>query len=131
VIRFYYSCAHEQFAPGDLLRHAAAAEGVPISWAPSDDEPLDPTRIWKGAGPPELYVESWPDPRAIYEHTEETRPTTPSARCGSCPPVTSSASARSSSSARFVLMNISGADPRGAVDVYAELVPPALHGRVE
>ena len=28
MTRFYYSCAHEQFPPGDLLRQAAAAEAA-------------------------------------------------------------------------------------------------------
>jgi coenzyme F420-dependent glucose-6-phosphate dehydrogenase len=43
-----------------------------FSWAPSDDEALEGIRVWKGAVPPEYYVDDWHDPKQMYEHAEET-----------------------------------------------------------
>jgi coenzyme F420-dependent glucose-6-phosphate dehydrogenase len=43
-----------------------------VSWAETDDEALEGARKWKGAQPPEYYVDDWHDPQAMYEHAEET-----------------------------------------------------------
>jgi coenzyme F420-dependent glucose-6-phosphate dehydrogenase len=43
-----------------------------VSWAPDDDAALEGARTWKGAQPPEYYVDDWHDPQAMYEHAEET-----------------------------------------------------------
>jgi coenzyme F420-dependent glucose-6-phosphate dehydrogenase len=51
--------------PGTIVLEAG------FSWAPSDDEALEQSRVWKGAQPPEYYVDDWHDPEAMYEHGEE------------------------------------------------------------
>jgi coenzyme F420-dependent glucose-6-phosphate dehydrogenase len=43
-----------------------------VSWAPDDDAALEGARKWKGAQPPEYYVDDWHDPQKMYEHAEET-----------------------------------------------------------
>src|SRR5581483_6818613 len=43
-----------------------------VSWAETDEQALEGARVWKGAQPDEYYVDDWHDPRAMYEHAEET-----------------------------------------------------------
>ena len=37
-----------------------------------DDAALEGAAKWKGAQPPEYYVDDWHDPQKMYEHAEET-----------------------------------------------------------
>jgi coenzyme F420-dependent glucose-6-phosphate dehydrogenase len=125
VTRFYYSCAHEQFPPGDQTG---------FSWAPSNDAALEAARVWKGAGPPEYYVEDWHDPLAMYEHAEKTIDDDAfrELQILSADPDVHLERIRAVEklgSTIVVLMNISGADPLAAIDVYAERVLPALRSR--
>ena len=54
MTRFYYSRAHEQFAPGDLLRQAAAAEAAGFDGIGCSDhvqpwwEPGESAQAWIG-----------------------------------------------------------------------------------
>jgi coenzyme F420-dependent glucose-6-phosphate dehydrogenase len=42
-----------------------------FSWGPSDDEALEPARVWKGAVPEEFFIDDWFDPKAMYERGKE------------------------------------------------------------
>jgi coenzyme F420-dependent glucose-6-phosphate dehydrogenase len=142
VTRFFDSCAHEQFPPGDLLRQAAAAEAAGreageillqtgFSWAPSDDEALEAARVWKGAGPPQYYVDDRHDPRAMYDHAEETIDDDAfrELQILSADPAVHVERIRAVEelgATVVVLMDISGADPLAAIDVYEQRVLPAL-----
>jgi coenzyme F420-dependent glucose-6-phosphate dehydrogenase len=58
-------CEEAGREPGEIVLQAG------FSWAPDEDEALANCRVWKGASPPEFYVEDWHDPRAMYEHAEK------------------------------------------------------------
>ena len=114
--------------PGEILLQTG------FSWAASDDAALEAARVWKGAGPPEYYVEDWHDPRAMYEHAEETIDDDAfrELQILSADPevhVERIRAVESLGATIVVLMNISGADPLAAIDVYAQSVLPALRGR--
>ncbi len=51
--------------PGEIVLEAG------FSWAPDDDAALEQARVWKGAQPPEFYVDDWHDPRRMLERGEE------------------------------------------------------------
>jgi coenzyme F420-dependent glucose-6-phosphate dehydrogenase len=102
-----------------------------VSWAQTDEEALEGCRVWKGAAPPEYYVDDWHDPRAMYEHAEAVLSDEEYKR-------KSIISADPEEHARrlkevealggttLAIMNTSGSDPEGAIRVYAERVLPAL-----
>jgi coenzyme F420-dependent glucose-6-phosphate dehydrogenase len=52
--------------PGTIVLEAGFA------WAPTDDEALEAARVWKGAAPDDHFTDDWFDPRAMYEHGEQT-----------------------------------------------------------
>jgi coenzyme F420-dependent glucose-6-phosphate dehydrogenase len=113
--------------PGEILLQTG------FSWAESDDEALEAARVWKGAGPPEYYVDDWHDPRAMYEHAEETIDDDAfrELQILSADPEVHLERIRAVEelgATTVVLMNISGADPLAAVEVYAQHVLPALRG---
>jgi coenzyme F420-dependent glucose-6-phosphate dehydrogenase len=113
--------------PGEIVLQAQ------FSWAPDDDAALEGCRVWKGAVPAEYYVDDWHDPKAMYEHAEATISDDEFKQKA----IVSSDPEQHVERIREVeklgativgLMNVSGADPLGALRVYGEQVLPRLRG---
>jgi coenzyme F420-dependent glucose-6-phosphate dehydrogenase len=69
VIEAYRAaCSYAGREPGEIVLQAMMA------WGRDDDEALEGARPWKGAQPPEFYVDDWHDPAAMYRRGEETVP---------------------------------------------------------
>lgn len=113
--------------PGEILLH------VGFSWAEDDDAALEGSRVWKGTMPDEFYTDDWHDPTAMQEHAErqvsddEFRE---SFIVSSDPEVHAD---RLRDLVRLgattvVCMNVSGADPDGAIRTYGDSVLPVLRG---
>ncbi len=111
--------------PGEIVLQAQ------FSWAPDDDAALEGARVWKGAVPDEYYVDDWHDPRAMYEHAEQQVSDDDFKQDA----IISSDPSEHVERIREIeklgativgLMNISGADPMGAIRVYGEAVLPKL-----
>jgi coenzyme F420-dependent glucose-6-phosphate dehydrogenase len=116
--------------PGEILLQT----GFP--WAPSEERALEQARVWKGAGPLEYYIDDWHDPRAMYQHAEATISDDDFRKLqivSSDPElhIERIEAIERLGATTVVLMNISGHDPFGAIDVYAETVLPALRSRKE
>jgi coenzyme F420-dependent glucose-6-phosphate dehydrogenase len=137
-----WTLADPETAPGVIGNYRSAAEDagkepgeiilqVQFSWAEDDDAALEGARVWKGAQPGEFYTDDWHDPRRMYEHGE-TKVSDDELRQAL---IVSSDPEEHISRIREIerlgptgvaLMNVSGADPHGAIDVYAERVLPEL-----
>jgi coenzyme F420-dependent glucose-6-phosphate dehydrogenase len=103
-----------------------------VSWADTDEAALEGARKWKGAQPGEYYVDDWHDPQQMYEHAEETISDDEykqQAILSADPAVhVERLSALKELGATSIgVMNCSGADPEGAIRIYAEQVLPKLH----
>lgn len=101
------------------------------SWAPTDEEALEGCRVWKGAVPPEYYVEDWHDPKKMYEHAEKTisdEEYKQKAIISADPDVHVERlrEVMKLGATTLAIMNCSGADPEGGIRLYAEKVLPAL-----
>jgi coenzyme F420-dependent glucose-6-phosphate dehydrogenase len=111
--------------PGEIVLQAQ------FSWAEDDDAALEGARVWKGSQPDEFFTDDWHDPAAMYEHAEkqisddELRE---SVLISSDPEVhvDRAREAAELGATTLALMNVSGADPMGAIGVYGEKVLPAL-----
>jgi coenzyme F420-dependent glucose-6-phosphate dehydrogenase len=111
--------------PGEIILQAA------FSWAADDDAALEGARVWKGAQPKEFFREDWHDPAAMQEHAEQqvsdeelkeamiisSDPETHIERIGEVAEL---------GATTVALMNNSGADPLGAIEVYGREVLPKL-----
>lgn len=111
--------------PGEIVLQAA------FSWAGDDDAALEGARVWKGAQPKEFYRDDWHDPKAMYEHGEREVSDTElrEAMIISADPAEHAARVRQVEelgATTVVLMNNSGADPLGAIEVYGREVLPKL-----
>jgi len=111
--------------PGEIVLQAA------FSWAASDEEALEGARVWKGAQPKEFFSEDWHDPAAMLRHGEEqvSDDDLREAMIISSDPDTHVERIREVEELgadTVVLMNNSGADPLGAVEVYGHRVLPRL-----
>jgi coenzyme F420-dependent glucose-6-phosphate dehydrogenase len=113
--------------PGEVILQAA------FSWAPDDEAALEGCRVWKGSQPKEFYRDEWHDPQAMYEEgarqvsDEELK----EALIVAADPGTHVERIReveAMGATTVALMNNSGADPLGAIDVYKGSVLPRLHG---
>jgi coenzyme F420-dependent glucose-6-phosphate dehydrogenase len=114
--------------PGEILLQTG------FSWAESDEQALEGARVWKGAGPPEYYVDDWHDPARMYEHAEQTIDDEQfrELQIISADPSEHAERIRAIEqlgATTVVLMNISGADPLAAIATYARHVLPAVRGR--
>jgi coenzyme F420-dependent glucose-6-phosphate dehydrogenase len=111
--------------PGEVVLQAA------FSWAADDDAALEGARVWKGSQPSEFYKEAWHDPKAMYEEgqkqvsDEELRETMIIA---ADPDVHRERirEVEAMGATIVALMNNSGADPLGAIEVYGKSVLPRL-----
>jgi coenzyme F420-dependent glucose-6-phosphate dehydrogenase len=110
---------------GEIVLQAA------FSWAADDDAALEGARVWKGAQPKEFYKDDWHDPAAMYERGEE-QVSDQELREGM---IVSSDPGEHLERIREVeelgattvaLMNNSGADPHGAIELYGRAVLPKL-----
>jgi coenzyme F420-dependent glucose-6-phosphate dehydrogenase len=128
IIDAYRSAARDAGRePGEILLQ------VGFSWAPDDDQALEGARVWKGAQPVEFYRDDWHDPKAMYEEGERQvsdEQLKQSFIISSDPDVHIERlrEVEQLGATIVVAMNNSGADPHGAIRVYAEQVLPALHG---
>ena len=87
--------------------------------------------MWKGAQPDEFFSDDWHDPGAMYEHGEKqvSDDELREALIVSSDPdvhVERVREIEALGATTVALMNVSGADPRAALDVYREKVLPAL-----
>jgi coenzyme F420-dependent glucose-6-phosphate dehydrogenase len=113
--------------PGEVILQAA------FSWAPDDDAALEGCRVWKGSQPKEFYRDEWHDPQAMYEEGERqvSDEELKEALIVAADPDTHVERIReveAMGATTVALMNNSGADPLGAIDVYKSSVLPHLHG---
>jgi coenzyme F420-dependent glucose-6-phosphate dehydrogenase len=103
---------------------------VPISWAEDDEQALESARERKATLVDEHFTEPIHDPAEIQRNGREISDTTfkASSRIGSDPGshVRKIKAIRAMGATAIVLMNISGADPRGTLRVYGERVLPEL-----
>jgi coenzyme F420-dependent glucose-6-phosphate dehydrogenase len=102
-----------------------------VSWAETDEQALEGARVWKGAQPPEYYVDDWHDPKAMYEHAEEQIPDDEyreKAVISADPQVhvEKLSQLKEMGATAIAVMNCSGADPEGAIRTYGEHVLPRL-----
>jgi coenzyme F420-dependent glucose-6-phosphate dehydrogenase len=96
-----------------------------------DDDELEGIRVWKGAVPPEYYVDDWHDPKRMYEHAEETISDDEFKRKAiiSADPdehVSRIREVESLGATIVAIMNCSGAVPEEALRVYGSDVLPKL-----
>jgi coenzyme F420-dependent glucose-6-phosphate dehydrogenase len=102
-----------------------------VSWAETDEQALEGARVWKGAQPPEYYVDDWHDPEAMYEHAEQTITDDEYAEKAiiSADPAVHVEKLQQlveMGATAIGVMNCSGADPEGAIRTYGEHVLPEL-----
>ena len=128
VIDAYKSAAEDAGRePGEILLQAG------FSWAEEDDAALEGARLWKGAQPDEFYTDDWHRPRDMYEEGERqlSDDDLREAFIISSDPdvhVERIRQVEEMGATIVVLMNNSGADPLGAIEVYGEHVLPVLRG---
>jgi len=102
-----------------------------VSWAETDEAALEGARRWKGAQPPEYYVDDWHDPQKMYEHAEETISDDEyreKAIISADPDqhVRKLRELKEMGATTIAVMNCSGADPEAAIRVYGERIVPKL-----
>jgi coenzyme F420-dependent glucose-6-phosphate dehydrogenase len=128
VIDAYRSAAEDAGRePGEILLQLG------FSWARDDDAAMEGARVWKGAQPEEFYTDDWHRPQDMYEEGERqiSDDDLKEAFVISSDPaqhVERIREVEEMGATTVVLMNNSGADPRGAIDTYAKSVLPALRG---
>lgn len=126
VIDAYRSeCEDAGREPGTIVLQAQ------FSWAEDDDAALEGARVWKGAQPDEFYTEDWHRPKDMEEHAAEqvSDEDLKEALIISSDPAVHLDRIREveKMGADIVgLMNVSGAAPMRAVEVYGESVLPKL-----
>ena len=111
--------------PGEIILQAQ------FSYASDDDAALEGARVWKGAQPDEFFTDDWHDPKAMYERGEEQVSDDDLREAliiGSDPDlhVERVREIEAMGATTVALMNVSGADPRRALQVYRDRVLPAL-----
>lgn len=128
MIEAYRSAAEDAGRePGEIILQAQ------FSWAPDEEAALEGARVWKGAQPDEFFTDDWHDPGAMYERGEK-QVTDDDLRealiIGSDPDlhVERVREIEKLGATTVALMNVSGADPRRALEVYRDRVLPALRG---
>jgi coenzyme F420-dependent glucose-6-phosphate dehydrogenase len=119
------ACEDEGKEPGEIVLQ------LQFSYAEDDDAALEGARVWKGAQPQEFYTEDWHHPQRMYEHGEQQvsdEELKESLLISSDPEVHADRirEAKRMGATIVALMNVSGADPHRAVEVYGDQVLPAL-----
>lgn len=110
--------------PGEIVLQSL------FSWADSDDEALESSREWKATTVDAHYTEPIHDPAEIHAAGQEVGDTPFKAQAiiSSNPKshVRKIRAIEQLGATTVVLMNVSGSDPLGAIDVYGRDVLPAL-----
>jgi coenzyme F420-dependent glucose-6-phosphate dehydrogenase len=119
------ACEDAGKEPGEIVLQ------VQFSWAEDDDTALEAARVWKGAQPDEYYTDDWHEPTKMYEHGEETvsDDDLKEALIISSDPEVHAERIREAEqlgATTIAAMNVSGADPHKAVEVYGGKVLPTL-----
>jgi coenzyme F420-dependent glucose-6-phosphate dehydrogenase len=119
------ACDDADKDPGEIVLQ------LQFSWAEDDDSALEGARVWKGAQPDEFYTDDWHDPRAMYEEGDRqvSDEGLAEALAISSDPEAHADRIREAEklgATVMALMNVSGADPHGAIEVYGRDVLPAL-----
>ena len=86
-----------------------------FSYAPDDDQALEAAREWKGTMVDRHYTDDIADPAQIYRNGADE-----------VPPVKRIKAIEKLGADVLCLMNVSGADPHGAIDFYRDKVLPEL-----
>jgi coenzyme F420-dependent glucose-6-phosphate dehydrogenase len=126
VIGAYRSaCEDAGKEPGEIVLQAQ------FSWAEDDDAALEGARVWKGAQPDEHYTDDWHHPVEMFENGERQFSDDDLKEkliISSDPEVHADRirEAEKLGATTMVLMNVSGADPHRAIDVYGSKVLPSL-----
>jgi coenzyme F420-dependent glucose-6-phosphate dehydrogenase len=111
--------------PGEIVLQAQ------FSWGVDDGAALEGARVWKGAQPDEFYTDDWHDPRAMQEHATATVTDgeLKEALIIAADPeehVERIKEVENLGATVVALMNVSGADPHGAIATYRDRVLPHL-----
>jgi coenzyme F420-dependent glucose-6-phosphate dehydrogenase len=111
--------------PGEIILQAQ------FSWAEDDEAALEGARVWKGAQPDEHYTDDWHRPTDMFENGEKQfsdADLKENLIISSDPEVHADRirEAERLGATTIALMNVSGADPHRAVEVYGGQVLPAL-----
>jgi coenzyme F420-dependent glucose-6-phosphate dehydrogenase len=119
------ACEDAGKEPGEIVLQAQ------FSYAEDDDAALEGARVWKGAQPDEYYTDDWHDPRKMYEHGEEAVSDDELKQAliiSSDPEVHADRlrEAQELGATTMALMNVSGADPHRAIEVYGSRVLRAV-----
>jgi coenzyme F420-dependent glucose-6-phosphate dehydrogenase len=121
------ACSDAGREEGEIILHAG------FSWARTDDEAFESSKVWKAAFPDEFYVEDWHSPTDMQRHAQE-KVSDDEFREGF---LIGSDLGEMADKVReieklgatiVVLMNLSGAEPHGAIEAYGNEVLPALRG---
>ena len=128
VIQAYRrGCEQAGREPGEIILQSV------FSWAEDDDTAFESAREWKGTMVDENYTSDMHAPAEIYRAAEEQIPDAEfkSEVIASADPATHVKRIRAIEklgATTVVLMNVSGADPHGAIGVYGQQVLPELRG---
>ncbi len=119
------ACEDAGKEPGEIVLQAQ------FSWAEDDEAALEGARVWKGAQPDEHYTDDWHHPVKMFENGEQqvSDDDLKEALIISSDPEVHADRIREAEklgATTMALMNVSGADPHRAIDVYGESVLPAL-----
>jgi coenzyme F420-dependent glucose-6-phosphate dehydrogenase len=124
IAAYRRGCEQAGREPGEIIFQAL------FSWAEDDDDALESAREWKATLVDEHYTEAIHDPAAIQAGGREVSDRTfktmtiigsdPGAHARKIKAMTQLGATA------VVLMNVSGADPEGALRVYGDEVLPAL-----
>jgi coenzyme F420-dependent glucose-6-phosphate dehydrogenase len=125
IERYKAACSDAGREPGEIVIQAQ------FSWAADDDDALEGARVWKGSQPDEFYTDDWHDPKAMYEHAAEqvSDDDLKEALIISSDPevhVERIREVEKLGGTQIALMNVSGADPHGAIGFYRDSVLPNL-----
>ena len=126
VIEAYRAAASDAGRePGEIVLQAQ------FSWAGDDEAALEGARVWKGAQPDEFFTDDWHHPRRMHEHGSEqtSDEDLKEALIISSDPAVHAERIREAEklgATTMALMNVSGADPMGAIETYRERVLPGL-----
>jgi coenzyme F420-dependent glucose-6-phosphate dehydrogenase len=111
--------------PGEIVLQAQ------FSWAEDDEAALEGARVWKGAQPEEHYTDDWHHPQRMFENSERqvSDDQLKEALIISSDPEVHADRIREAEklgATTMALMNVSGADPHRAIEVYGRRVLPVL-----
>jgi coenzyme F420-dependent glucose-6-phosphate dehydrogenase len=119
------ACEDAGKEPGEIVIQ------LQFSWAEDDDAALEGARVWKGAQPDEHYTDDWHHPQKMFENGERQfsdDDLKESLIISSDPEVHADRirEAQDLGATTMALMNVSGAAPHGAIEVYGGQVLRAV-----